>query len=232
MIDGIAHVLGILMLATVLAAVHLIADRFPVFGVISRERWLSAASGVSIVYVFVYLFPKLDVLEGIEPNIYAVVFLGLAAFFALERLGIVAQSLRVERILDEPVFWFHVSAFATYNLLIGYLLARGVLIDNRFAFAVAMAMHGFGNDEGLRRHHRESYHRLGRWILASSVLVGALAGFTVTVDPWILGMLLGLLAGGIIFNAIKEELPPDRESSFWGFIVGAGLFVGAMYIIG
>lgn len=232
MTGGVFEVLTIVILAIGLAAVHLVADRFPVFGIISRPRWLSAASGVSTVYVFVYLFPKLDVLDGIEPNVYAVVFLGLAAFFALERLGRVAQSPRVERLLDEPVFWFHITAFATYNLLIGYLLARGVLIDGRIPFAVAMAMHGFGNDEGLRRHHREPYHRIGRWVLAGSVVLGALAGFVVAIDPWTLGILLGLLAGGIIFNTIKEELPPDRESSFVGFAAGAGVFVVAMYLLG
>lgn len=33
--------------------------------------------------------------------------------------------------------------------------------------------------------------------------------------------MFAFLAGGVVLNVIKEELPHDRKSSFWAFFVGA-----------
>ncbi|NJL21613.1 MAG: hypothetical protein HC895_13625, partial [Leptolyngbyaceae cyanobacterium SM1_3_5] len=34
-------------------------------------------------------------------------------------------------------------------------------------------------------------------------------------------VLFAFLAGGIVLNVLKEELPEDRESHFWSFAIGA-----------
>ena len=36
-------------------------------------------------------------------------------------------------------------------------------------------------------------------------------------------VLTAILAGGVVMNALKEELPEERESSFGAFAVGAAL---------
>ena len=36
--------------------------------------------------------------------------------------------------------------------------------------------------------------------------------------------LFAFLAGGVILNVIKEELPEEQESLFWAFALGAALY--------
>ncbi|WP_254863706.1 hypothetical protein [Halovivax gelatinilyticus] len=220
-----------------LALVHLI-PRFLPRPVATRPTLLSFAGGVSLVYAFVHLFPDLDerreAIDGVDviaftlaaEHVYAVAFVGLAAFYGLERLATVTRSHEFARDLgpvsDAPVFWVHVAGFAVYNAVVGYALVQGETgADNTALFAVAMALHLFGNDEAMATHHRELYATYGEWILAGAVLVGGAVGIAMTLDPATYTVALGLLTGGIVFNAIKDELPRTRESRYWAFAAGA-----------
>ena len=41
-------------------------------------------------------------------------------------------------------------------------------------------------------------------------------------------VLFALLAGGIILNVLKEELPEERKSRFWAFALGAGTYAALL----
>ena len=245
---------GLLALALGIALVHLVADEIPLDGPIHRHTLLSAAGGVSIAYVFIELFPTLheraellekyvETLDGIDlviesllaSHVYAVVFAGIIAFYGLERLAQASRShdpaFVPKPIANDPVFWVHVGAFWWYNAFIGYVLVAGEPLGGPAPYAIAMALHLLGNDEALRNYHQESYHRYGRWALASAVVLGALAGLLVQLDPVTLTVVIGLLTGGILFNAIKDELPADRDNRFWAFAVGAGGYALLLIVI-
>jgi hypothetical protein len=120
------------------------------------------------------------------------------------------------------IFWGHIVVFSIYSGFIGYLLFHQEVetVFNLFYYALAMALHFSVTDYGLRRHHGEAYYRIGRWMLAGSTLVGGVIGFMGELDPLPLSMLTGFLAGAIVLNIIKEELPDLDESRFGAFAVG------------
>ena len=234
--------LAILVLAV--ALVHLLPAELPLPDRLSRHSLLSAAGGVSLAYAFLHLFPELDArraaLDGIEllgisfatQHAYAVVFIGLALFYGLERLAAVARSHEVTTLGDAPVFWVHVGGFAVYNAFIGYVLVRGETgTENTVLFAFAMAVHLLGNDEALDRHHPELYEATGRWVLVVAVLAGALFGVVYAIGEGTFTVLLGLLTGGIVFNAIKDELPQRQESRFWAFAAGALVYAAVLLVL-
>jgi hypothetical protein len=223
--------------ALVLAAVHVFAGRLRFLDRVPRSRWLSLASGTSVAYVFVHLLPQLTVaqaslereaggaLDELQHHAYLAAAFGLAAFYGLERL---ARRARRERSGDPAlratppaVFWLHIGSFGIYNVLIGYLLAGRESATHQYAaFVLALALHFLVNDYGLRDHHRERYHTPGRWILALAVLAGAVLGVSVPLsEPVVLGI-LAFIAGGIVLNVLKEELPVERESRFGAFALG------------
>jgi hypothetical protein len=41
------------------------------------------------------------------------------------------------------------------------------------------------------------------------------------VPQAVLSLVLAFVAGGVILNVLKEELPEERESRFWAFALGA-----------
>lgn len=70
------------------------------------------------------------------------------------------------------IFWLHISSFAIYNALIGYLLVHREEQDMRglLLFSIAMAVHFLVNDYGLRQHHKDTYRDVadGCWRWRSS----------------------------------------------------------------
>lgn len=234
--DAIAIVSGIL--ASVLAVIHLLAKNLRFLHVVPRSRWLSFGSGVSVAYVFVHILPELSEQQTsiqalmnaqllfLEHHIYLIALVGVAVFYGLERL---AKRSRQQNqatgdgdVTERYVFWIHMASFAVYNALIGYLLLHRESPgwSSLFTFAIAMALHFLVNDFGLRQDHKKSYDHSGRWILAVAIVVGWTIGTATEIHEAAIAVLFAFLAGGIILNVLKEELPEERQSRFGAFALG------------
>lgn len=221
--------------ALVLSLVHLFAGRLRLLERIPRSRWLSIASGSSVAYVFLHLLPELTTaqqsiegaLDGVagafSHQAYFIAAIGLTVFYGLERLAFRRSNGELTRHPDDDatIFWVHIGSFGTYNLLIGYLLADRVSDPGEYvAFVTALALHFVVNDYGLRKHHEDRYRHTGRWLLSLAVILGALVGSLLELPPPVVLAFLAFVAGGIVLNVLKEELPPERESRFWPFAMG------------
>ncbi|MDA0268434.1 MAG: hypothetical protein O2890_14955 [Cyanobacteria bacterium] len=86
---------------------------------------------------------------------------------------------------------------------------------------VTLGVHSVVNDLGLREHHKQAYDRVGRWVLAASIITGWVIGQALVLNPAAIATIWALVAGGVILNVLKEELPEERESDFGTFLVGA-----------
>ena len=124
-------------------------------------------------------------------------------------------------------------SYGLYNALIGYLLGREEHrgVRQLAFFTVAIATHFVVNDHGLREHHKHRYHRLGRWILAAAVLAGWGAGALFPAMKGLFSVMFAFLAGAIVLNVLKEELPEERRSMFWPFALGAAAY-SALLLLG
>jgi hypothetical protein len=107
--------------------------------------------------------------------------------------------------------------------LIGYLLLRPELeqLTQLALYTVAIGVHFVINDAALREHHRDVYRRVGRWLLAGAVLLGWLAGIATDIPERALALIVAFIAGGVVLNVLKEELPGERLARFWPFAAGA-----------
>jgi hypothetical protein len=236
------------LLAVGLAAIHLYSGRMRFLDVLPRSRWLSVAGGISVAYVFVHLLPDLaeeqetireaagEGFNFLEYHVYLVALIGLAAFYGLERSAKTSRRRKRtagdEDSTEAGVFWVHAASFTVYNALIGYLLLHreepGVW--SLILFAFAMGVHFVVNDYGLRRDHKGTYDRIGRWVLAAGILAGWVVGLFFEVSEAAIAVLFGFLAGGVIMNVLKEELPEDHESRFWAFALGAAAYAVVLLV--
>ena len=233
-------------LAAALALVHVVAGRLRFLNVMPRSRWLSFASGISVAYVFAHLLPEVAagqralaeagltrfVVE--EGHVWLLALLGLVAFYGLERAAKTSREEGDEDHLDRTesgVFWLHMASYGLYNVLIGYLLGsaeRDLDALGLVLFGTAMALHFFVNDYGLRSHHKGRYDRVGRWVLAGAVAVGVFVGAVWRLPEAAVAGLVAFLAGGVVLNVLKEELPEERESRFWPFAAGAASYAALL----
>lgn len=199
-----------------------------------------------MAYVFIHLLPELNESQEViaeamgntfaflESHVYLVALLGLAAFYGVERAATSSRKLQRESgkgdATSRGVFWLNISSFAVYNALVGYLLLHRIStgVGALLLFSLAMALHFLVNDYGLREHHKGLYKEIGRWVVAAAVVAGWILGLVLEVPEVGLAVLIAFLAGGVILNVLKEELPEERESRFWAFAVGAALYAAVL----
>lgn len=218
--------------------IHLFSRKLLFLRSIPRSRFLSVAGGIAVAYVFIHLLPDLnehqqalesaldsESLSFIESHIYLVALAGLTVFYGLERMVKISKDTNgaaSEAKTGGGVFWIHIGSFFFYNALIGYLLVTNEFssVEGMFFYFLALAVHFITNDFSLRESHEETYDRYGRWLLSGSILVGWLIGSFMEVSKFVISLLVAFLAGGIILNILKEELPEERQSSFPAFLIG------------
>ncbi len=224
-------------MATAFAAVHLFNGKLRFLDASPRSRFLSFAGGAAVAYVFLHVLPELaehrmEFAAGMqfddsmaETVVYGVAMIGLAAFYGLERLigrTQAANRAGAELADSAQVQWVHLGSFALYNMLIGYLLTHredsGVW--SLVLYFTAMQLHFVTTDHALRVHHRAAYRRMGRWVLSAAIMIGWAVGTAVTFSDVTIGLLFAFLAGGVVLNVMKEELPEERDSSFGTFAIG------------
>jgi len=238
-----------LLAALALAAVHLFAPRLRSLTLVPRSRWLSAAGGVSVAYVFVHLLPELargqvaiegerqaegaatpgpePVLGFLEDHVYLVALVGLAVFYGVEKHSLASRRRNMEQTgrdrTTDDAFLLSITSFAIYNAVIGYLLLRSDMeeLTQLALFTLALGVHFVINDFALSEHHRDAYHRVARWVIAAAILVGWAAGMAIDISERVIALVLAFIAGGVVLNVLKEELPGERLAQFWPFAGGA-----------
>lgn len=231
-----------MVLAVSLGLVHIFAGRTHGLIRIPQRWWISVAGGVSIAYIFLDIFPELGqaqaevehggglLIEYLENHVYLLALTGLAIFYGLEKMALRSRTCSLQtagKDCTQPgVFWIHIASFAIYNAILGYLLREseehGLMACLLLFFA--LALHFFVNDVGLREHHKQTYDQKGRWILAGAILFGWALGQGVHLNETAIAAIWALVAGGIILNVLKEELPEEQESHFGMFVAGAAFY--------
>lgn len=234
------------ILAVILALVHLFSGKLRFLDTTPRSIWLSIGSGVSVAYVFVHILPDLSEaqetinrslageLAFLEHHVYLIALLGLAVFYGLERAAKISRQRNQKAgkgdVTEAGIFWLHITSFAAYNALIGYLLLHREQpgVQSLLFFFCAMALHFVVNDHGLRENHKHTYDKIGRWILAAAIICGWVIGSGTELPKAAIALLFAFLAGGVVLNVLKEELPQERQSRFWAFALGATIYAALL----
>jgi Na+/melibiose symporter-like transporter len=155
---------------------------------------------------------------------------GLALFYGIERALVVSRGGR-DRTNKRPgsgIFWLHIAASGLLIFIVAYLLnhredetAGGLIL-----FFVALLLHFVTADFASRADHPEIYDHAGRWALVGATLAGWITGLLVELPEIAIGCLFAFVGGAMVLVILKEELPEERESKFWPFLLGATLYAG------
>ena len=231
-------------MALAFCAVHIFVGRLRFLDVKPRSRWLSFAGGVAVGYVFLHLLPELAshgatfrTATGLstvlaEAAVYTLSLIGLVLFYGLERAVATSRKNQAEdgaRPQPLPgIFWLHTGASAVLGAIVAYLLnhREGGLEAGLWLYFGALLLHFVTADFASRANYPDLYDRAGRWMLVAATLIGWGLGRVVELPPLLIGFLFAFVGGAIILVVMKEELPEERESVFWPFLVGAGAYAG------
>lgn len=212
-----------------------------------RRRWISAAAGISVAYVFVDVLPELGAQQRvfaeatgnsalliIEERMYALALLSFVLFYGLDHMVLANREKRRAAVSAgerDSVYVLHLAGFAAYSGLIGYLLVerveRGWLALAVYTFA--MAVHFLIVGHSLVEEHGLQHRSSGAWVLALCVLAGCLAGLATHLSEMMFARLFAVLAGGVVITSLGHELPGDRRGRFLPFFLGAILFALVLF---
>jgi hypothetical protein len=240
---------GALVIAVVLAVLHLAAPRIRRLPFVPERATGSFAGGLAVAYVFLHLLP--EIAEGnesigealsrvVEPTplldlgIFMVALAGFAAFYGLERLADRQPAPAGDTSAPAGVYRLHLGSFVVYNALITYTMALRLRTGIAFAvlFTIAMGLHFVLTDRSLEEHYPRRFAGAGRLALAGALIVGwALAAAFAPTSPVLVAVLTALLGGSILLNVFKEELPSTGRSSYAWFMVGLAVYAGLLTLI-
>jgi hypothetical protein len=95
-----------------------------------------------------------------------------------------------------------------------------------------MGLHFILTDRALEERYGNRFTGTGRPILAGALLAGwGLAALLAPTSTLLVALLTALLAGSILLNVFKEEIPSGRRTSFPWFLAGLLLYAGLLALV-
>jgi hypothetical protein len=215
-----------LIALTILILIHLFGNQSRVLGWVWHGRFLSLASGVSFGYVFVDLLPTLSdsqpvlkesfhgVMPFLDKHAYLIALIGMLFYYGLQ--GSSKGSWQCK-------FSISMAGYSLFNFFVGASLADPLdpSIQPIWLFTIAVGLHYFVHDHNLSQDHPESYEMQARWILVAALLLGWLTGYFIDIPETLIALVVAFVAGGMIMNAMRYELPAKEGDSYRYFILGA-----------
>lgn len=207
--------------------------------------FVSFAGGVSVGYVFLDMLPNLveynkPIGEFLISNQWLTPFtelliyiIALAGFLVYYGLDLFAERYQMVRHDDRLMYRLHLAMFGIYNVLITYTMSLRALTGLTYTllFTFAMALHFILTDRKFCRFYPLQFNHLGRVVLVSALFFGWL--LSVVFDPvrvLFVAFLTAFLAGSILLNVFREELPESSLASFRWFVLGALLIASILLL--
>lgn len=210
----------------ILAAVHFFASQNQFSSWIWQGRFLSFASGISFAYIFVELLPALakgqpilkETFQGtiswLDKHSYIIALLGFLFYY-----GLYTQSKQG----GVRNFWLSMTGYLIFNFFIGASLFDSTNPDIQpiALFTFAMGMHYFVNDHNIAEDHPELFKNQARWMLVGILILGYCVGFITQVPDSISAIAISFVAGGVLLNSIRNELPKREQIAYAFFVLGS-----------
>ncbi|MEZ5559783.1 MAG: hypothetical protein R3E86_14725 [Pseudomonadales bacterium] len=202
----------------------------------ARSPWLSVSAGTALAYVFVHLLPKLALsqqkLDGSlwvgaygfwRNHLYLIALGGLAMYYCLDTLA--RRSVRrreLGRRAQRGSLILVVGVYGLYYLQLGYVVADVPRpgVGAYLLIAGVLSVHLMGINHGLRDLQPARYDSQLRWVYTASLVGGWLAGILTELKLETVSMLSAFIAGGIMYAAMREELPAHDSARLVPFVLG------------
>ncbi|WP_332629329.1 hypothetical protein [Halalkalibacter flavus] len=222
--------------------IHLFANELIPSNRINRLKWFSFSGGLAVSYVFVYVLPTLHKEQilvkkygdyfTMESELYFVGLIGVLIFYGIQKVVRKAQHKNKTK-KARALFWLQILFFGFYNMLVAYtVISHNVLGVQAVFYGLAVGMHFIAVAHDLWREYADIYNKVGRYVLAVGIVAGWIMGVMVSLSPLTESIIFAFIAGAMILNVLKYELPPDDEAHFVTFTIGVVSYTAVTLSLG
>jgi hypothetical protein len=225
-----------LAVAALLAALHLAAPQFR--GVLRRHTAVvgSLGGGMAVTYVFLHLFPELEIGESIfGRRIHVLVLAGFLLYYGLEHSLARRESKYGTEVIKRSRFIHDVTLTWIYNWLLLYALPESLKAEGLaiIPLLLAVSLHLAHADFELSEAYEHEFDSWGRYVLASGPLAGWVTDlFFSKNDPLVTSVCTAILAGSCLYKTFKHQLPESGNARFRWFLAGVVLFILLNFLAG
>lgn len=211
--EDIAVFLGLIIILA-----HFFSDRI---GNV-KGRFLSFATGISVTYIFLYLFP--EAMRSTLANSFIFVLLG---FVVMRVLEVHIRRHRSPHIMKRELKELHAALFFVYHFIIGVVLF-GILSKNIIAgmlFFFPVMFHSIISSASLPELHEriKGISKL-RFVLSMSTLLGISVSIIVSIPQILDTIALGFVTGALLYIIIRDSMPKETKSKPLYFLFGVILY--------
>jgi len=211
-----------------------VSKQFPDKG----KAFVSFAGGVSVSYVFLDMLPNLVeynkpigeylmqnkwLTPFTEVSIYIVALIGFLIYYGFD---LFAERYQAAKHDNKIVYLLHLVMFGIYNILITYTMSLRALtgITYTVLFTFAMALHFVLIDRKFSRIYPVQFSHFGRIFLSLALFSGwFISAIFDPIHVLLVAFMTAFLAGSILLNVFREELPNSDLARFRWFVLGAVL---------
>ncbi len=194
-----------------------------------EQKILSLSGGVAIAYVFVYILPTMheeqDQLGGdlaLDSELYFLGLIGLLVYYSVYKI---AKTKHDQHRSTNTSYIVQISFFAFYTFMISYIVfASDVKTVEALFYGVAVGLHFIGISYHIGHGNQTVHRQYGRFILATTTLIGAIAGTIGPSTGLFVDSLIAFSSGAMIFNVISKELPEEDYAHLPTFLIASLLF--------
>lgn len=197
-----------------------------------KTKWLSFASGISIAYLFLVLFPELyKGVQSLSKLVFIYVLIGFVMFHLTEKY--IYQHAKRNQIMRE-IKEAHSITFFIYHLIVGIVIVRLTGMDAMVGllFFMPLALHTAVGNLSLREIHKTvTENNLIRIFLSLSTLIGIFIAYYMEIRATVFYALLAFIIGAFLYIVIREEIPKERQGKPAYFITGLVLYLLIIIIV-
>jgi hypothetical protein len=215
------------------ALIHLFAEKVRRYSKKYQGKMLSFGSGVAISYVFVDLMPKLALQDSavkailkqffpyLEHHVYLLALIGFLVFYLVDQ----SHSSRSS-------FWLSRTSYMLFNFFVGYAVAdpNNLEVQPLLLFSIAIGLHYFVIDYSLSQAHGQRYDKREKWLLITALFLGWMTGFSIELSKTAMALIDAFIAGGVIMNVTRHELPRTNPHSVPTFLFSAFFYTAVLLV--
>lgn len=212
-VEDIAIFLGLIIILA-----HFFSDRIRNV----KGKFLSFATGISVTYIFLYLFP--EAMRSTLANSFIFVLLGFAMLRVLE---VHIRRHRSAHIMKRELKELHATIFFFYYFITGIVLF-GVLSKSILAgilFFFPLLFHSTISSASMPELH-EKIRGVSkfRFVLSLSTLLGILVAVSLQIPLVIDAIALGFVTGALLYIVIRDSMPKETKARPAYFLLGIILY--------
>lgn len=216
-----------ILLVSIVAIVHFLGEELEEFTSGHKEKIVSFASGVSVVYIFAQLLPEYQRIASESSElIFVAPLLGFSSIHLTEKL--IAKKGLSKKEARRDYSDIHSAFLLFYHGAIGFLIAS-LLAENTASgllFFIPILLHSAISSFSFSELHESVSQRLGiKLTISLAPILGAILHGTGLITDLIFNPVFGVVTGIFIYVVIRDSIPSGDEGRPLEYVLGTLLYL-------